>query len=288
MGADRAVAAGQAAASAPFRPAATGRPWLPAGHPVRAAHRDPVGVAAAGARLRVRDDVLTPAAGLARGRGVGPAAPGAADPVAPCREAGLVPGGDRRLPPPGPSGLPKTGPSPVDRARPGPTYHVNTDAGCTPARHHPDRWQPPRHHPAAAPARRDPADPRSDRSPPSPAAAVVRRPGLRLRQVPSAPVEARSVDFPGEPPAGAVGLDGPGRFPDRELVAKTSRVVGKGLKAAGKPRQKRTTAEKGLGWFGLAWEGSGYVAFPARLSPVGYGGPWVGCARKGSNAAARS
>lgn len=38
MGVDRAVAAGQAAAPAPSRPAGTGQPWLSAGHPVFVLH----------------------------------------------------------------------------------------------------------------------------------------------------------------------------------------------------------------------------------------------------------
>ncbi|MCL7493649.1 MULTISPECIES: IS5 family transposase [Streptomyces] len=72
------------------------------------------------------------AAGLARGRGVGPAAPGPADRAAPGREARLVAGGDRWLASPGTSGRPKTGPSPVDRARPGSKHHVITDSRGTP------------------------------------------------------------------------------------------------------------------------------------------------------------
>ena len=71
----------------------------------------------------------------------------AADRAAPCREAGLVPGGDRRLPPPGPPGRPQTGPSPVERARPGSKHHVNRRRQHL-ASHHPDWWQPSRHHPA--------------------------------------------------------------------------------------------------------------------------------------------
>ena len=40
-------------------------------HLVRAVHRDPLGVPAAGAGVRVRDDLLAAAAGLARGRACG-------------------------------------------------------------------------------------------------------------------------------------------------------------------------------------------------------------------------
>ena len=132
VGAYRAVVAGEGASPAQSGAAAAGRSRLSAGNPVRAAHRDPVGVAAAGARLRSGDDVLAPAAGLARGRCVGPPSSGAAGRTAPCRQTRLVAGGDRRLAPAGPPGRPKTGPGPVDRARPGPKHHVITDGHGTP------------------------------------------------------------------------------------------------------------------------------------------------------------
>ena len=90
--------------------------------------RDPVGVLAAGAGLRARDDVLAAAARLARGRRVAAAARAAAGRAAHGRGAGLVHGGDRQFPCPGGEGRPKTGPSPVDRARTGSKHHVITEA----------------------------------------------------------------------------------------------------------------------------------------------------------------
>jgi hypothetical protein len=56
-----------------------------------------------------------------------------------------------------------------------------------PARRHPHRRQPARHHPAPAAAGRRPTDPGTSGTPPP----LVRRPGLRLRQVPPPAVEAR-------------------------------------------------------------------------------------------------
>ncbi len=55
----------------------------------------------------------------------------------------------------------------------------------------PDRRQPPRRHPAAAATRRRPADSRTARSAPTQAPRAVRRPRLRLRQVPTTAARAR-------------------------------------------------------------------------------------------------
>lgn len=60
-----------------------------------------------------------------------------------------------------------------------------------PARRHTHRRQPPRRHPAAATARRGRADPGTAGTASPQAAALVCRPGLRLRQVPSPVAEAR-------------------------------------------------------------------------------------------------
>jgi hypothetical protein len=100
--------------------------------PVRALHRDPLGVPTPRARLRLRHDLLAQATRLERRRRVATTARGPAGQAPGRRAVGLVPGGDRRLPRPGAQGRPKTGPSPVDRRKPGSKHHVITDAGGIP------------------------------------------------------------------------------------------------------------------------------------------------------------
>ena len=132
MGAHRTVVTGQAPLLPLPRPAAVAGPEGAVRHPVRAAHRYPVGVPAAGAGVRVRDDVLAAAGSLAGRRGVATPARVAAGRTARCRPTRLVQGGGRQLPPAGDERRPKTGPSPVDRAKTGSKHHVITDGAGIP------------------------------------------------------------------------------------------------------------------------------------------------------------
>ena len=88
--------------------------------------RDPVGVPAAGARLRVRDDVLAAAADW-REAGDWQQLRGAADGTECRRGAGPVQGVDRQLARAGSQGRPETGPSPADRTKPGSKHHLITE-----------------------------------------------------------------------------------------------------------------------------------------------------------------
>jgi transposase len=101
-------------------------------HPVRPAHRLPVGVPAPGAGLRLGHDLLATPRCLKRGRRLGEAAPTAAEQASVEEPAGLVAGGDRLFPRPGRTQGPKSGPSPVDRARPGSRHHIITDGQGVP------------------------------------------------------------------------------------------------------------------------------------------------------------
>src|SRR6266508_6035732 len=95
-------------------------------HPVRAADGDPLGAPAAGDGLRVGDDLLAPAEGVAGAGRLGAAARGAGAAVVPGGSNRLVAGGDRQLARARRWGGEKTGPSPVDRARSGSTHHTLT------------------------------------------------------------------------------------------------------------------------------------------------------------------
>jgi transposase len=133
LGRDRAVAAAPTATAAPVPwPQAARRSQGVVRNLVRASHRDPVGVPAPGAGLRLWDDLLAQVAGLERRRCVPAAARGVARQTAGRRAVGHVAGGDRRLSRSGAQGRPKTGPSPVDRRKPGSKHHVITDAGGIP------------------------------------------------------------------------------------------------------------------------------------------------------------
>jgi hypothetical protein len=94
---------------------------------VGAEHRPAVGVLAPGAGVRVGDDLLAAAAGLARSRGVAAAARGAAGQAQRGRDDRLVAGCSGWLACAGVKRGAKTGPSPVDRARTGSKHHVITD-----------------------------------------------------------------------------------------------------------------------------------------------------------------
>src|SRR6266700_765758 len=101
MGADRAaVAAGRAQPEVPGQ-AAGGRAQGAERHSVRVVHRDPVGVPAAGAGLRLGDDVPASAAGLERGWGLAKIARVAAFRAARRGAAGLLPRRGRLLSPAG-------------------------------------------------------------------------------------------------------------------------------------------------------------------------------------------
>src|SRR5437764_10697893 len=132
VGADRtAVTPTLAAFSQPGTQTGTG----PAGavrHPVRAVHRDSVGVPAAGVGVRLRDDLLAPVGPVAPGRGLATPARAAAGRTQRRGQVGLVQGGDRRLACAGLERRPKTGPSPVDRAKTGSKHHVITEGAGIP------------------------------------------------------------------------------------------------------------------------------------------------------------
>src|SRR5437870_8917920 len=132
MGADRAVAAGEAAAFPLSGPQAARRPAGVAGDLVRVAQRDRLGASAARARLWLRHDGLAAASRLAAGRSVGAAARTAARRAARVRPVGMG-ARDRRLQPSaGEKGGAKTGPSPVDRGRAGSKHHLLVDGGGIP------------------------------------------------------------------------------------------------------------------------------------------------------------
>src|SRR5438067_126753 len=132
VGTYRTVVATLGVRAAEAGPQAAAGPAGLAGHPVRAAYRDPVGVLAPGAGVRVRDDLLAASGRVERGRGVAAAARGACGRAERGREAGLVAGGDRQLAYACDAARPKSGPSPVDRARPGSKHHVIAEGGGIP------------------------------------------------------------------------------------------------------------------------------------------------------------
>src|SRR5437667_5298794 len=119
VGADRAVDPEGEAALPLSGAQAARRPQGVDGDPVRVADRDRVGVLAAGAGLRLGDDLLATLTRVATGRCVAAAARVAAGEAERGRPDRLVAGRDRQLARAGVWGGAKTGPSPVDRSRSG-------------------------------------------------------------------------------------------------------------------------------------------------------------------------
>lgn len=99
---------------------------------VRATHRNPVGVPAAGVGVRLGHDVLAQVAGLERGRRLTGAGPGPAGRAECGLAAGLVPLRGRLLSRQGVKRGQHTGPLPIDRGRPGSKHHLITDRHGTP------------------------------------------------------------------------------------------------------------------------------------------------------------
>ena len=95
---------------------------------VCAAIGHPVGEVAAGDGLRVGDDLLAAATGLATGGGLGPVAPGVACEIAWGGQARFCPGGGRQLLGACRARGKKTGPNPTDRRKAGSKHHLLTDA----------------------------------------------------------------------------------------------------------------------------------------------------------------
>lgn len=95
--------------------------------PVRAAHRGPVGVPAAGAELRLGHDVLAPTAGLELGWGLAAAARGPARRTRRGFTPGLVKMHGGLFARQGAKKGLATGPTPVDRGRPGSKHHLISD-----------------------------------------------------------------------------------------------------------------------------------------------------------------
>ena len=135
--------------------------------PVRAVQRDPLGVSAPGAGLRLGDDLLATVAGLERGRvwqrlhELLLSELRAAD-LPDFSRAAVDSSHIRAM-----KGGPATGPSPVDWGKAGSKHHLIVEAhGIRPARGNHHRRQPQRRHPTdpADPGR--PADPRGKRGQP--------------------------------------------------------------------------------------------------------------------------
>ena len=82
--------------------------------------------------MRLRDDLLAAAGGVAPGRGVGGAARGLLGATRRGRKDRLVAGGGRFEPGQGPAGRQKTGPNPTDRAKCGSKHTLVVDAGGVP------------------------------------------------------------------------------------------------------------------------------------------------------------
>src|ERR1700755_1583425 len=138
VGTDRAAVAPAPAAVRKSRTQAGAGPAGAVRDPVRAVHRDPLGVPAPGVGFRVRDDVLAAPRRMARSWRVAAPARDHARRTARRGQARLVQGGDRRLPRTSAQGRPKTGPSPVDRAKTGSKHHVITDGAGIPPAANPD------------------------------------------------------------------------------------------------------------------------------------------------------
>src|SRR3954464_8138710 len=119
-------------AAALTRSAAGPGPVVPAGHPVRAAHRDRLGRSTSRTRLRLGDDLLAPATALdrgGRGRSDPPDAARQAERGGPDRR---VESGDGRQSHRREKGGAGTGPSPVNRRKPGSKHHLICDGLGTP------------------------------------------------------------------------------------------------------------------------------------------------------------
>jgi transposase len=99
---------------------------------VRVTNRNSLDDAAAGVGLRLWNDLLASIEGLARGRGVGPAARSIAGRAQRRRPDRLVASGGRQLQHPSRAGGTKTGPNPTDRGKAGSKHHVITDAAGIP------------------------------------------------------------------------------------------------------------------------------------------------------------
>jgi DDE family transposase len=97
-------------------------------NPIRAHDRDRLAAAAAGARLRLRHDLLAAPPGVAAGRRLRPSAPTSSRQAAASRPARPLLRRLRLLLAARAFGGDKTGPSPVDRARAGSKHHLITDA----------------------------------------------------------------------------------------------------------------------------------------------------------------
>lgn len=132
MGADRTAAAQEGAAVPLPRSTSGPGPPGPVRDPVRPAHRHPVGTPPQGTRLRLRDDVLAPTAGLEPGRRLAAAPRDVVGRAQRGRPARLVPLRSRLLARQGAKRGLHTGPSPVDRGRAGSKHHVITDGHGTP------------------------------------------------------------------------------------------------------------------------------------------------------------
>src|SRR5947209_10147016 len=117
-----AVAAGAPQAEGRTAPGAGSRG--PYRHPLRAAQRDSLGVAAPGDGLWQRGDLLAAAPRLAAGWGVAAATPSAAGSPRPSGAARLVPGEPGQPQCPGQKGGAATGPNPTDRGKAGSKHHV--------------------------------------------------------------------------------------------------------------------------------------------------------------------
>src|SRR5262245_7072837 len=114
------------------RPAARGRPGLPDRHRLRPAERHPLGDAAPGDGLRLRHDLLAPAAVLAAARRLeeAPARPAAAGRAGAGHRLGALLRGQPELPRRFWGAL--TGKNPTDRAKKGSKRHLLVDGQGTP------------------------------------------------------------------------------------------------------------------------------------------------------------
>src|SRR6516225_3214304 len=123
-------------AGAPARPAgraaADHPPPSPDRHPVRPQDRAAVGGPAGRIALRVRDELLAAAAGLAGGRHLGRDPRGAPGPAGRRRKAGLVEVRHRLVQCAGGFWGADTGPNPTDRGKNGTKHHLMVDRAGVP------------------------------------------------------------------------------------------------------------------------------------------------------------
>src|SRR4051812_49241094 len=118
-------------AAALTRSAAGPGPVVPAGHPVRAAHRDRLGRSTSRTRLRLGDDLLAPATALDRGGRVRSDPPDTARQAERGEPDRLVESGDGRQSHRREKGGAGTGPSSVHRGKPGSKHHLICDDNGT-------------------------------------------------------------------------------------------------------------------------------------------------------------